>query len=360
MDKGGNAATEPSQEWLYVWGDVERVGGTERRMIELANELAKGGHRVISVVRTLNRGSAFLQLLHESSHEVIVVPSWFELARVITRLKLPVIWTFGLKQSIFMRVLKMLGLQRGTILMARNGLDYQWPSWYFKIDKLTQKFVGRYITNSLRVQEHLVARGISPGRVGYISSGISGDWLSERQSLFTLDFIMVGNHRPEKNHNKAVLAFLEADIDCTLKVFTDRGEDVRNVIEQYPFPTRSRVDVVEGHSVSRANYDAAGALLHPSLSESLPLTILEATARGCYVVAGETGDVARIVRPEVGVVVDGLKLERIVDGITQAYAKISATDYRRNFIDHKTTKQYAEELISQVAAIVSQPKSRRT
>ncbi|MGP3535788.1 glycosyltransferase family 4 protein [Microbacterium sp. RD1] len=340
-------------EWLYVWGGLDGVGGTESRMVAAVASLESLGIRVRSVVRTRQPDTVFLKFLGDAGLCFRTARSWLSIVKILLNSEAEVVWTFGLKQSLLARLVRIVNRPRGLLVMARNGLDFGWPRWMFLADRATQSLLDAYVVNSQRARQHLIEHGIAPEKVLCVTSGLADEWSQERVPTASRDVIMVGNSRPEKNHELAVRAFLASGIDATLRVFTDNAAAIRAVLRGYPPELQARVAISEGVRVTRNDYDGAGILLHPSASESLPLTVLEATARGCYAVAGDTGDIRHVLDGGFGVIVDVHDENALAIALRSAHALVSSPARARVFADHKTVTEYAAELAESLARLAT-------
>jgi glycosyltransferase involved in cell wall biosynthesis len=316
--------------WLFVWGNVNRVGGTESRMAASTKILVAQGYRVVSFVHTSSKDSAFLDLLTASGAQVVVSTSWRDLPSLIAREKPRAVWSFGLKGSLATRASRLVTGRSATYLMARNGLDFGWKKWMFRVDVLTAGGVDAFITNSRSVKDHLVKTGQDVRKIHHIPSGIASVWSeTSPTTIVSSDVLMVGNNRPEKNQLLGVAAFLASTSKGSLTVFTDDGSEITAHLEALPKAQRERVRLVEGVALSPNDYDRFGVLLHPSISESLPLAVMEAMSRGCLVVAGNTGDLERIVEEERGELVNASSAAAVAEALSRAQARIDARDFTR-------------------------------
>jgi glycosyltransferase involved in cell wall biosynthesis len=350
----GNRTHEKT--WLFVWGNVSRIGGTESRMAASTRILSNEGYRVVSFVRTRTTRSPFLDLLTASGATVVVATSWRSLPVLIFREKPRAIWSFGLKGSLAVRAARLLTGRSATHVMARNGLDFGWKKWMFRADVLSTKGVDAYITNSVSVRDHLVATGLDSHKIRPILSGIDSLWSeTPTGTLISSDVLMVGNNRPEKNQLLGVRAFLASESRGVLTVFTDDGSALTDYLGTQSSAIGARVRVIEGVSVGPADYDRCGILLHPSISESLPLAVMEAMTRGCLVIAGNTGDLEKIVDAGQGELVDATALDAIAAAVSRAQARIDSPGFVRpvrsfpSALDYVATIQNAVREIRQGA-----------
>lgn len=263
-------------------------------MAEVAERLTDLGVEVVSLYWGEPRDSAFMSLMRSACTEVIASPRVMALRREWAKRRPDFVMAFGMRASLFTRFCSPTDSRRGLVAMARNGLDYQWSRSLNVVDRLTQGRVDVYVANSQAVADSLQARGIHDPKVRVVRSALPAGWSSRPTSgKDPRLFAMVGNSRPEKNHEFGVEAFAAARIPATLRVYTDDGSVSlgiwKRMLHRNP---DAKLEVVEGHRLAPEDYDPVAVLLHPSLSESLPRTVLEARARGCFVIASDVGDVA--------------------------------------------------------------------
>lgn len=214
-------------------------------------------------------------------------------------------------------------------------------------DRFTQKMVDLYITNSKAARSHLLDHGLDDHRVAVAPSALPGSWYEEQATTPSPKFVMVGNSRPEKNQINGVRAFLAANLPTTLTVFTDDATEVNSYLAQVADSKRDKVFAVEGHQMEPKDYDKYGVLLHPSLSESLPLTIMEAQSRGCFVVASDTGDTSRLITEDSGLLIDPVAQTDIQEKTRQAYEK-AANKRVHSGAPRQTLSSYVTQLIGLV------------
>jgi glycosyltransferase involved in cell wall biosynthesis len=281
----------PARRILYLWGNVDGVGGTERRMAEVASELAARGHSVHSHARSINGDSRLQQLMRASGASTTASRSWLGARRAWTEFSPDTVIAFGLKPSLAARAFRVLGARADRLFMARNGLDFLWKPWMHYGDRLTCGLIDLYIANSTRVGDHLVQRGIPASQVRVVGSAVGKEWLAPTIARSGPRVVaMVGNNRPEKNQLFGVDAFLASRTDALLRIYTDDGDSLRTRLEGSENPRAALVEIVENRTISPQDLDRVDVLLHPSLSESLPRIVLEARSRGCRVVASDAGD----------------------------------------------------------------------
>jgi len=237
--------------------------------------------------------------------------------------------------------------------MARNGLDYGWKTWMFYVDRFTSRLLDGYVVNSESVAKHLAARQIPAVRIHSVLGALGDQWSGPlMQKSNEIVVAMIGNRRPEKNQIFGLRAFVASEIEATLRIYTDDGEELRKVVESEFDGATFRLEIVENHRLAVDDYDRIDILLHPSLSESVPRVILEAISRGCYVLAANVGDTATQVDAACGRIIDGYDVVNYANALHQAVATIHQPYRRRDVRQMRTTVQYVDELESLVTHLM--------
>ena len=113
---------------------------------------------------------------------------------------------------------------------ARNGLEHGRLRLAWALDRFTQRAVDTYLANSVAVVDLLKSRGIASDRVRLVESAIGQGWA--RPIEVTRDenlVLMVGNQRPEKNHQLGLRAVAALAVPVDLRVFTDDATELRRL-----------------------------------------------------------------------------------------------------------------------------------
>jgi glycosyltransferase involved in cell wall biosynthesis len=282
------------------------LGGAERSTIELAAADRAAGGRFMVLARDRGDG-AISQLADRLDVPLVRVKGLVGAVRVLRHLRPAVVWPFGLRWSLSLRLLVQRPLvrdprgRRPVVFAAQRGLDTWRRPWHNVADAVTQRLVDRFVANSEAARAMLVDTvGIDPDRAVALWSGVSDEWLEPlrpRTGCDVVRVIVVGTNRHEKGHPDALvaLAALVGRDDWVATVYTSGGTDLD--LQLHPHGLEDRVTVVRNHALTPADYDAADVLLHSSRAESLPRAVLEALARGLSVVATDVGDVADLVGP---------------------------------------------------------------
>lgn len=287
---GPHAAT--LKRVLFVWGRAAGVGGTETRMGEVSLRLRDMGHEVRSFSWNRRENSPLQRLLAETSSEVIVSKSAAKLRSLFRDFDPHIVVTFGHRASLLARVVAVGLPVADRMLMARNGLDHGVAQWLLTLERLTMRRGNLYLANSHAVAFHLRENGVRREQIRVLPSALAAEW--SRPPVHRRDARsvgMVGNARIEKNQRLALQAFRASNCAGNLRVYTNDAALLRKEWARLlPQNDERSVTFVEGHRMEPADYDEISILLHPSTSESFPRVILEARARGCFVISGDVGD----------------------------------------------------------------------
>lgn len=274
---------------VFLWGRAVGIGGTERRMGEAITHLSSLGHRVECWFPQGDGGP--LQQFAVDSGARVRMQSPIAESRELRR-RPDVVVALGLNASIRARSARVVAGLRWPLIDARNGLEMGRGRLVWRADATTQYAVTRYVCNSEAAAEKLREEGICSSRVAVVPSALGQRWHQRADVPRDPDLIMmVGNSRPEKNHLFGLRAVLAADVPgVRVSVYTDDAAPLRRQWKAVPGHEKLQVEFNEGSSVGPRELASAGTLVHPSVSESLPLTVLEALSQGTRVVATDVGD----------------------------------------------------------------------
>lgn len=279
---------------LFLWS-VDGIGGTETRLIEMAASLSQAGYRVHHLLSSPGAQRLRGHLEAHSRDPVASALSTAHLVRSIWAVRPDLIIAPSMRSSLLTRA--YCSLRRGGVrnVMPRSGLDFGrgWP--YYLADLLTSSAVNKYIVNSQEVGRHLEAHGIPASKVSWLPSALPRRWWDEPRTGHRPPVVaMIGNSRPEKNHTFGVRVFRESGIAGTLRVFTNNPREVRAEWEALEDVQDQTLEIFQNVEVLPSDYDGIRVILHPSISESLPRTLLEAGARGCRMVTADVGAVRSV------------------------------------------------------------------
>ena len=281
----------------FVLGTSEAVGGTERSVIEMAETVP--GCAVYawdSQERGIKAAADAADIeVHYFSHLWILV-------RDLRRSKPDVIWAFGLRTSILLRLARAAGLLRSPrwhprLVSAQRGLDSWRRRPHNVADRFTSRWVDLYACNSFAAADMLAkAVGADPAKLWVHDPVLGPEWLDEVSSNpahVKRRLIIIGSDRSEKAHDIAARALAESGClpDLEVTVYTSRSTSAG---WQYEDLKVHGVRVIHGRLLTPAILDDADILLHVSRSESLPRAVLECAARGLIIICTDVGDTLRI------------------------------------------------------------------
>jgi glycosyltransferase involved in cell wall biosynthesis len=209
----------------------------------------------------------------------------------------------------------------GISLTATNHLwtgSSRIIQWYEWLDGFILRFFDRVVAVSAPIQDDLIRAGVIPRRIVIIPNGIcldiNGDPLPETlRSEFGLtpDDIIIGviaRLSPEKGHCHLLrTAQMVVQHEPRARFLLVGDGPLRSVLEQEAEARGLKGSVI--FTGVRRDMPRIYALLDlvvsASLREGLPISLLEALAAGCPVIATRVGDVPRIVRDGVtGILID--------------------------------------------------------
>lgn len=319
-------------------------------MAEVARHLTESGSTCLCYMLSEDSGTQLAALMRENGAEVVASGSLSDFRRYVLAARPSLIVTFGFKASVLTRAVRAVSrfqLRTWPVLVdARNGLEAGRARWVWMADKVTSSFVDVYLANSDAVRAHLLDRGLPPRKIRVLYSALADQWSMGRSggAREPLSVAMIGNCRPEKRQELGLAAFSRLTVDARLTVYTNdarRLKSLWNASEAHD----KRVEFVEGRTVKPADLDKVAIVLHPSSHESAPRALMEARARGCYVVAFDVGDTARIVG-NGGVVLAQDDTVALQEALSESLALSSS-----GLLDHSpstfdTVDEYASALLA--------------
>jgi glycosyltransferase involved in cell wall biosynthesis len=290
-----------------VLGSSSRLGGAERGTIETAASDAARGQRWLMVLRDTGSGEV-VHLCADLGVEHVLVHGTRDVRRLVRAQRPTILYVFGPRWSVPLRLVmapcrlgaRLTGRVRPRFVVAQRGLDVWRRPWHRWADRFTHCLVDRYMANSQAAADMLTdSVGIPATKVNVLHTGLGASWFAppadgvRARPAYPPRLIIVGNDRPEKALDDA-LAVLGAVADeaWTATIYTDVAERLAEMAGAAGLS--DRVQIVTGHRVMPADYDAADLLLQTSVAESLPRVVLEAVARGVRVLASDVGDTAAL------------------------------------------------------------------
>ena len=284
--------------WTFVVADSDRIGGAERRLAEAIPLLLAAGDDV-QVCTLTPPASRIAALLTQAGAEVTGVGR--RLCRHPPEAR-HVVMTFGYRAGLTTRLRRPRG-GNCVLWQSQTGLEPGRSRAVRTADRLTRSAVDLVVANSYAAADHVVTdAGFPPHRVVVVESGLPPEWTTAVPKGPGPPVVaMIGSERPMKNLAAGVRVFARLVRSATpgdprtdqlrLAVYTDDATEVRLVATQQG--VGDRLIVHERETVEPRDHAGFSALLHPSLSESLPRVVLEAIAQRTPVAAYDVGDTAR-------------------------------------------------------------------
>ena len=297
---------------VALFARSDRLGGAERSTIELASTSQRSEWliliRFVGDVRSSTKGPV-AELCESLGVRYELVRGIRDVRRWSQTFGGTVVYAFGLRWSLTGRFLVQRKLlmraspKRPRFVSAQRGLDPERRWMLRRADQFSQTLVDAYLANSAAAAYYLQKSvGIRTSRVKLIRSGLSEEWFGAPSPLTsqvskTPRIVLVGNYRPEKAYPDAIAILdLIRNEEWWAIIYSDQRESLDRLIRAANLD--SRVTLVVGHRMVPHDYDDADILLHAASSESFPRAVLEASSRGCRVVATSVGDVPVVISSE--------------------------------------------------------------
>jgi glycosyltransferase involved in cell wall biosynthesis len=296
-----------------VLGPVSRIGGTERRIAELIPHLAN-----FAEVRCYSSKSS-TTVLNQFPVPIAILRSPIDYRRVVSESSS--ILCCGFRASSMAIVAKRLvGPTGATVVHLQNGLDYGGGVLDREIRKQVWANSDLVLCNSQSSLHHVDAMSGSRARTAVIPGALSQEWFVGAREYPVRPWtrlLIVGNLRPEKNLSATITAcaqILPRYQDVSLTIFTDRVPETQPIKDARSLLT-SQLSFVTGQVIGPQLYDSFHALIHASISESLPRVVLEAKARNRAVIATPVGDTP-IYMGSGDIVASGTSEHELMEAIT--------------------------------------------
>ncbi len=293
--------------------------GAESMLLNLATALEKGGSRnIIGVFRNERNPNTEMAGRAEQGHlatEIIACGGRFDsrsiraIRQIIYRHGIDVVHTHGCKANLYgLLAAAPIGVPRvATCHMA-------WPDRsaalraYHSLDRLVLRGFQKVVTVSEAIETSLRRSGLRARKLMTIANGIDEkpfqvDPPSGRLDLPKDKMIIgvVGRLIPVKGHKYLLEAARELVVDFPQVLFLFVGdgperEALGGMVSA--FGLESKVVFAGKQLDMPAVYASIDLLALPSLSEGMPMTVIEAMAAGRAVVASRVGDIPKLIRHE--------------------------------------------------------------
>jgi len=316
-------------------------------MGEVVAHWSANGVRAISAMIGGKRNSRLACLLDQNGSTVVSISNPLSLVRLFCRENPDLVIAFGLRASLFMRFATAMGRSTCPMVDARNGLEATRSRVLWLVDRITQRWVDVFLTNSDAVAVNLLNRGFDPCRVKTLYSAIGDEWVKSDASAprRPASIAMVGNARVEKRHELGIRAFASLNVSAHLTVYTDDSEILRAEWDALRASGAiGEVEFVEKHRVSPEDLRQVAIVLHPSSHESAPRALMEARASGCHVVAFDVGDTSRIVNAGGDLIPIGQE-DALDEVLARAVGASIAGKLNHSHAEYPAVESYASALL---------------
>jgi glycosyltransferase involved in cell wall biosynthesis len=306
----------PSRKLLLVINHLSVLGGAEVQLLHLAKGLAAIGHEVtICSVEPcpveewpLEEHGIRLVSLNASAppERAAAIPALVRLAR-----KAEVVHCTMWDTSLWGRIAAVLA--RRPVIVADHATDRSVQvssrgaaraSWISRHNRVLDPFTFATVACASSQRALLISEGINPEKIVHIPNGIpvddfvrSADGGSTRQDLGIPEdarvAIQVGVFRPEKNQLGALESFarVRERVESAHIVFAGTGETQTATERRAAELGNSWAHFLGVRTDVAALLSLADIALLPSLSDAMPMVILEAMALAVPIVATDVGDV---------------------------------------------------------------------
>jgi glycosyltransferase involved in cell wall biosynthesis len=320
------------------------IGGAERQLVTLANDLAARGHEVViasyypggALSKKLDSGRVRLVSLGKRSRWDLLY-LYIRLIRVMRQERPDVLHGWMLTQNVIATPLRLFNPKVRLFWCVRSSNREMVLSRFESLQEWLQFRLSRFadciIVNSLAGLEHVVSKGIPREKMLHIPNGIDTKvfYPDAAERKFMRAEWGIGNSEkvigqvarfdPVKNHPLFLKAAAKIASERPDVRFVCVGHGQASYLEELQALTRalgieSKVRWIQAHSDTRKVYNALDVFCSSSLSEGFPNVIGEAMACGRRCVVTDVGD-SRFVVGETGVVVRSDDVEDLVAGLRQ-------------------------------------------
>jgi glycosyltransferase involved in cell wall biosynthesis len=347
------------------------IGGAERQLVTLANELAARGHEI--VIASYYPGGALSKKLDTSRVRLISLDKrsrWdvfsfcFNVVRVVRREKPAVVHGWMYTQNVIATIGKIFHPQVKLFWCIRSSNLSDVLDW---LENATVWFQNRLapladciVVNSQAGLEYAVADGIPREKLRFIPNGIDTDLFypdqAERQRVraewgVTDSEKVVGNvsrFDPIKNHPFFLRAAAKVAAEYPNVRFVCIGHGKAAYLESLQAQASAlgiadKVMWVQARPDIRAMYNALDVLCSTSLSEGFPNVIGEAMACGRRCVVTDVGD-SKLVVDDTGAAVPSNDVEALAAALRRELEAPEALNLaaRQHILDKFTVAHLAE------------------
>jgi glycosyltransferase involved in cell wall biosynthesis len=284
--------SRPPRRVLLIINRLTPIGGAETQMAHLAQGLAAAGHQV--TVCCMDRSTFDPDELAEAGISLVELRARRRLGRIAAILaRRPVIVADHATDR--------------SVQIAANGVPR--GSWIALHNRLLDRFTFATVACATSQRPVLIGEGVAPEKIVHIPNGVpiermlraaAASHSREQLGLPAVGPIalQIGIFRPEKNQLGGLEAFasVPGQIDEAHLVFVGDGPERERVERRaaeldagaWAHFLGQRTDV-------SALLAQADLMLLPSISDAMPMAVIESLALGVPVVASDVGDVKETV-----------------------------------------------------------------
>jgi glycosyltransferase involved in cell wall biosynthesis len=326
------------------------IGGAERQLVILANELAARGHEV--VIASYYPGGALSAKLDSSRVRLISLGKrsrwdlfslYVKVVRVLRQERPDVLHGWMHTQNVAATLARIFYPQTKLFWCVRSSnlemvLDWVERSAVWLQSRLSG-FADRVVVNSMAGMEHAVAGGIAREKMVFIPNGIDtsvfypdqaeGKRVRDEWGVDESEKVVgyVARFDPIKNHKLFLQAAGRIAAERPKVRFVCVGHGRSDYVEELKNLTRTlgienKVQWMQARPDVRAVYNALDVFCSASFSEGFPNVIGEAMACGRHCVVTDVGD-SKLVVGETGSAVPSNDVEALAAGFRQ---RLDASD----------------------------------
>jgi glycosyltransferase involved in cell wall biosynthesis len=363
------------------------IGGAERQLVTLANDLAARGHEI--VIATYYPGGALSKKLDPKRVRLIslekrsrwdLVTLFVKTLKVVREEQPTVLHGWMYTQNVVATLAKLFNPKIKLIWCVRSSNLESALDWAERLAVWLQaklsRFADRVVVNSLAGLEQAVADGLPREKMLFIPNGIDtntfypndderkrvrAEWgIGEGQKVIG----NVARFDPIKNHPSFLKAAARIAAQRPDVRFVCAGHGEASYLKQLKEQTRAlgiedRVLWLQARSDVRGLYNAIDVFCSSSLSEGFPNVIGEAMACGRQCVVTDVGDSALVVG-ETGIVVPSNDAEKLAAGLLEKLALETLNlRARQRILENFTVAQLGDKTENALLQCVGRGDSQR-
>lgn len=327
------------------------IGGAEKVILNLLSQKDKGQYdlRVTSFVRAADGiGTKFLKTVSDTGIINDSIPIYkrfnirdiFAMKKILKRHNVRLLHTHGYKSDIIgIMAARMFGI---PAIVTAHGYINEGPSLkrYEKLGRLSLRFAQKTISVSDNVHQSLLNSGINENRIISIPNVVDFEYFAEKGEI---DFrekwnvdkneIIIGSAgrlSSEKAHINLINAFRllpdRLQAKCRLVIAGNGPQKEELIAAANKHQLEKRFILTGFISDMRSFYKAIDIFCLPSLTEGMPLTILEAAASRKPIIASEVGSIGDLIKDSS----DGfLATPGDINGLAKALERLLESDEQR-------------------------------